>query len=352
MRVFDIFRSAGLFLPSLQKIVWLFTDARQVEVIYPVVDAALRERPGYRLIITVPSSDLAELRRRFPHEEILPHPSRYGYARWRRFPNSALQIFGSRSAHPLVSAPDSLVVDGDSEATSIVRLLPEDIPTNHRAPAWSFLSCLTKATAGDPIGTIDDLSHRLGRAQDILCLGNGPSSEDPRLKEVSYDCLFRVNWIWRERSLYMSPNLVFTADWDFPSGTPEPVIGFPNEAVGLPILRYHALMLRPPRQGYTFVNTLLPILQVRPRGVVPSNGALMIGLAAALNPRRIIISGIDLYAHDDGRYPGDVNVVDGYSRAHSRASDLAFIKVALSGYVGEVKILSDNLLKGLGRVVN
>ena len=42
------------------------------------------------------------------------------------------------------------------------------------------------------------LNDRLGRPTTILCLGNGPSSEDPRIPP-EHDCLFRVNWVWRKR---------------------------------------------------------------------------------------------------------------------------------------------------------
>jgi hypothetical protein len=145
----------------------------------------------------------------------------------------------------------------------------------------------------------------------------------------------------------VNPNLVFTADRDLPAGSPKPILGFPNEAVGLPILRYHSFMFRPPRQGYIFIDTLIPTLKAGRSEVVPSNGAIMISLAAALKPKRMIIAGIDLYSHKEGRYPGDSHAIDGYSRDHNRTNDVAFIRSALSAYRGEVIILSDSLREEL-----
>ena len=81
--------------------------------------------------------------------------------------------------------------------------------------------------------------------------------------------------------------------------------------------------------------------------IVPSNGAIMIAVAAALKPRRIIIAGIDLYEHEAGRYPGDALAVDGYSRDHSRSCDMDFIRTALGQHHGDLVILSDHLRNAL-----
>src|SRR5690606_36999326 len=60
---------------------------------------------------------------------------------------------------------------------------------------------------------IDDLAGlraALGHPGTILCLGNGPSSEDPEVGRVAYDCLFRVNDLWLKRGLLTRPHMVFT----------------------------------------------------------------------------------------------------------------------------------------------
>ena len=348
MRFLDLLHNFGLLLPDSPNTVWLFTGADEIDSIYPIVDTALRQRPEFKLVIAVPRHDLAELRRRLPHEQILVRPLKHGCANSARYGNSALRILGSGSGHFAKVAPRGLNVDKDFDSQSILSRLPDLASTRPEMKARSRMSFLTRVMAGAPIDRIDDLARRLGQPHDIMCMGNGPSSEDPRLDSITYDCLFRVNWIWRERGLYLNPKLVVTADRELPSGPPMPIIGFPSEAAGLPVLRHHCVMLRPPRQGYLFIDSILPALRAIPGDVIPSNGAIMIALAAALKPQRIIIAGIDLYSHEQGRYPGDKNAIDGYSRDHSRIKDLEFIRLALHAFEGEIIILSEGLRKELG----
>ena len=106
--------------------------------------------------------------------------------------------------------------------------------------------------------------------------------------------------------------------------------------------------MRPPSAGYVFLDTFDPSLADLSGPMIPTNGALMIAVAAALDPERIVISGMDLYQHPQGRYPGDTAAQDGYSREHSAEIDLNLIRAALGGFAGEVIILSDNLRAALG----
>ena len=76
----------------------------------------------------------------------------------------------------------------------------------------------------------------------------------------------------------------------------------------------------------------------------------MIVSAAALNPRQLIIAGMDLYRHPDGRYPGDLLSSNLYSRVHHPDTELEIIKCALKKYRGDLRIIGDPLreaLKGL-----
>ena len=73
----------------------------------------------------------------------------------------------------------------------------------------------------------------------------------------------------------------------------------------------------------------------------------MVVLAAALQPEKIIIAGIDLFQHPEGRYPGDFSSVNRYAQAHGREEDLEVIGKALKGYHGEVEILGDTLRAAL-----
>src|SRR3546814_11184020 len=60
------------------------------------------------------------------------------------------------------------------------------------------------------IDDLDSLGEALGRPRTILCLGNGPSSEDPEIAGVQFDRLFRVNDLWVKRGLLTRPDMVFT----------------------------------------------------------------------------------------------------------------------------------------------
>src|SRR5262245_43792382 len=73
----------------------------------------------------------------------------------------------------------------------------------------------------------EDLRRRLGQPKSILCLGNGPSSEDAGIDRAGYDCLFRVNWIWQGHTRHSNPDVVFTADLDPPPRS-IPVVCFPT----------------------------------------------------------------------------------------------------------------------------
>tara|TARA_R110002020_G_scaffold136630_4_gene304584 strand:+ start:1239 stop:1820 length:582 start_codon:yes stop_codon:yes gene_type:complete len=158
----------------------------------------------------------------------------------------------------------------------------------------------------------DRTSHEVGihgnddetQASDRFC-------EDSRLAGYQGDTLFRVNWIWVLRPWLTAPDMVFTADPDLDDLPRQPVIAFPTRATGEPI---------------------------------PISGALMGALAAALRPARLVISGIDLYLHPQGKYPGGADNPEGYTDQHSAQTDLDLIGRAIAGYNGRLIILSDNLL--------
>jgi hypothetical protein len=126
-----------------------------------------------------------------------------------------------------------------------------------------------------------------------------------------------------------------------------PVLAFPSKNAGLPVLWKHCLQLRPPRQGYLFADALIDALNETGCHYKPSNGAIMIGLAAALNPQWIVVAGIDLYEHPGGRYPSDALAVDGYSRDHNRECDIDFICKSLEQYQGETLVIGDALREAL-----
>ncbi len=75
----------------------------------------------------------------------------------------------------------------------------------------------------------------------------------------------------------------------------------------------------------------------------PTNGAAMLAVATALQPRRLVISGIDLFSHPAGTYPGDTATPNAYTPGHDAESELEILLAALSAYRGELVILSKAL---------
>ena len=98
---------------------------------------------------------------------------------------------------------------------------------------------------------------------------------------------------------------------------------------------------------YITLERMSPIIQDPNWCARPSNGALMVVAGAALQPKRLVIAGIDLFLHPDGRYPGDIRSNNQYAQTHRRDVDVAIIHRALQGYHGELIILSDSLRDSL-----
>ena len=101
---------------------------------------------------------------------------------------------------------------------------------------------------------------------------------------------------------------------------------------------------------YVTLERLSPLIGSRPWPARPTNGALMVVAAAGLQPERLIISGIDLFRHPQGRYPGDKLSRNEHARAHDPEVDLMVIEAALRDYQGELIILSDILRESLERL--
>jgi hypothetical protein len=198
------------------------------------------------------------------------------------------------------------------------------------------------------IASLAALKARLGTVDTILCLGNGPSSEDPRLLAYGDATLFRVNWIWLPRGFLAAPDVVFTADRDVVRLPKAPAVVFPTAAIGGPILEGYAAAGEA-SPAHAFLDRFDPQFADFSGPQYPTNGALMIAVAAALRPRRLVIAGIDLYRHPEGKYPGGADNAEGYAVQHRAGIDLELIGRSLAGPDGEVVILSDNLREALAR---
>lgn len=212
--------------------------------------------------------------------------------------------------------------------------------------AWKALAPLVAR------GRIDDwtqLRERLARPRSILCLGNGPSSEDPRLARIAHDCLVRANWRWLDRGFLARPDLVFVGDPVTIRKLRGCVFGFWNVELEHGMLLRHLLLRGPAAMEYLTMERLSPLVARGRWPARPSNGALAIVAAAALAPERLVIAGMDLFRHADGRYPGAADARNDYSTAHRVDVEVAIIDLALRGFAGEVLILSDILRERLAR---
>lgn len=191
---------------------------------------------------------------------------------------------------------------------------------------------------------IDDLAGlraALGNPRTILCLGNGPSSEDPEVSRVAYDCLLRVNDLWLKRGLLTRPHMVFTGSKGALASVKGAVFGLHTVKSEARLLV--APLLRPLCWGFRYATIErfgLFINEPRWAAVRPTNGAIMLVTAVALQPERLVISGIDLFSHPAGTYPGDTRTPNAYTPGHDPDSELAVLLEALSLYRGELVILS------------
>jgi hypothetical protein len=194
----------------------------------------------------------------------------------------------------------------------------------------------------EAIPDLPSLRRRLGEPATILCLGNGPSSEDAAVRETTFDALFRVNHSWQSRTVLPYADCVFTGlRGSVAAVGPASTFVFQTDA-DEDEMRYRCATLRGPIRFATAER--LGAYRPDATGVFrPTNGAIMIAVAVALAPARLVISGIDLFSHAAGTYPGDRSTPNAYTIAHSRDDELAFMLGVLDRYEGELVILNEIL---------
>ena len=194
------------------------------------------------------------------------------------------------------------------------------------------------------IGSLQDLGRELGHPKTILCLGNGPSSEDPQLLGLPHDALFRVNHRWRERGFLAEPQVVFTGSKDSVSSLSKVIFGFLSVESEGRMRNFWLFLPNLRRLRYLTVERFdLFLRQGQWREMRPTNGASMLTTAVALQPRRLVVSGFDLFSHPEGSYPGDTATPNAYSPGHDPNRELDALLHALSLYRGELVILSSAL---------
>lgn len=221
---------------------------------------------------------------------------------------------------------------------------PQRLSRTQRMGQWAGRQCLSLSGARC-LDSWGQIARDLGHPRSILCLGNGPSSEDPALREEDFDCVFRVNWVWQARALFTQPRMVFTADPDLPARM-APLIAFPTRSDAHRILALYRRAGRMP-PAYCVMVELPSPLGAQVWKLRPTNGALMVAAAAQLRPARLAIAGIDLYRHPAGKYPGEIAEANAYDAIHSRETDLAAIGLSLAHFQGEVTIIGDALRAAL-----
>jgi hypothetical protein len=210
--------------------------------------------------------------------------------------------------------------------------------------AWTWIA--TRLARGR-IDSWDELRSSIGHPRVVLCLGNGPSSNDPRLAAIPHDCLIRVNWRWKRRDLHQHPQIVFVGDPRTLGEVRDAVFGLWNCALEDGMLLRHLVVRGPRPMRYLTMERISPLFRDREWPARPTNGALMVAAAVALRPERLIIAGVDLYDDKAGRYPGDLLAANSYGRAHDRPTDLAIIRAALAEHQGEILVLGDSLRAAL-----
>jgi len=192
-----------------------------------------------------------------------------------------------------------------------------------------------------------DLYQYLGHPHTILCLGNGPSSEDPRLWDLEFDVVFRVNWRWRKRTFLPYADVVFTGDHRTLSHCFETTFGFRTIEEETLVLLQSLARRRWERIPCVTLERLQSFINEDNWPARPTNGAVMIASAAALQPQRLVIAGIDLFAHSEGSYPGEA-ASNRYAPMHARDVEIEILRRVLSEYRGELIVLSEPLQHALG----
>jgi hypothetical protein len=189
-----------------------------------------------------------------------------------------------------------------------------------------------------------ELEERLKSPKVILCLGNGPSSEDPMLENMKYDALFRVNHSWLKRKGLADPDVVFTGGRPTMRVVRASIFGLPtadSEERLMLVRAYHPLA---GRTEFFNVNDVTANLEQFDWGYLrPTNGANMLAVAIALKPEKLIVAGIDLFQHPEGSYPGDVSTPNAYSPGHSRETEVAYILQLFLEFRGEIVIVGEVL---------
>ena len=371
----ELVRQLGLLPPALRRSIWVHgATAQQFKAALPSIQSLMDGRPHMGLVATSACRRSERiLCAMFPDERPLPLPAAPLASRWMRRLNvqhlvtldggqslgSAMHRAIARRKLPITAVDMTSSDAGASQFAALDRALqrgPSLPPAaqDWRIPTWRdrlghshVWQLASRLVDGGRIDSWGELALSLGSPRKILCLGNGPSSEDPRVQSVEHDCLMRVNWRWQERGILTRPALVFVGDPVTLERVRGTIFGLWNLDLERGMLLRHLWVRGLRNMRHVTMERLCPITRERSGPARPSNGALMVAAAAGLQPDELTIAGIDLFASRHGRYPGDPVGTNAYSRVHTRDTDLAIIRAALAGFRGKVTIIGDALRDAL-----
>jgi hypothetical protein len=193
------------------------------------------------------------------------------------------------------------------------------------------------------VETVEDFRRELGFPQSILCLGNGPSCEDPALGQHTYDALFRVNHRWISRGKFIRPDVVFTGQKRTLFSVHPSFFAFQTRRAEAQLVTHHIFnpLCRP--MSYVTLERLGVLSGESWDRMRPTNGATMLAAAVALKPQKLVIGGIDLFEDPAGAYPGDSATPNAYVAVHDPEDELNFMLETLDRFEGELVIIGDVL---------
>ncbi len=198
--------------------------------------------------------------------------------------------------------------------------------------------------------SLAELKNKLAGATTILCLGNGPTSEDERTLNYKDDIIFRANHGWMARPHLNKPHVVFTGTQSSMKKLSDCIIAVYGDTAERVLLMSKGISVFKKPMSYFVANLLTPIdfcFAWAPHR--PTSGAVMIATAVALQPKQLVIAGLDMFSHRSGAYASGDKTPNAYTAAHSGEKEALFLKQVLKGYEGKLIILSPALVELLAQ---
>lgn len=206
---------------------------------------------------------------------------------------------------------------------------------------WTHIKSRLRASRLRKRQSFAEVNETLQSPCSILCLGNGPSSEDGKVDQGRYDSVFRVNHRWLERGRFTTPDAVFTGALDSVEKTCRDIlyVFITPERANRIVMKASKIV---PRLSFANADELgFPLSQFEP--YQPTNGVIMLYFAVMLQPEELTIAGIDLYRDPRGCYPDSTDMPNVYTSAHSEQKELQMILSILGQYKGNLTIIGDSL---------